>query len=92
MPHMLEMMSNEKFKRYNTAVDCVDASHPVHSSSRHLARACCAVTAPSCFTGAHVSSVWMLCVLPLRPGGHFAAMEEPDALAEDMINFFSKYH
>lgn len=29
---------------------------------------------------------------PLRAGGHFAAMEEPDALAEDMIKFFSKYH
>ena len=25
-------------------------------------------------------------------GGHFAAMEEPELLAEDIIKFFSKHH
>lgn len=25
-------------------------------------------------------------------GGHFAAMEEPEALAEDIRKFFAKYH
>lgn len=28
----------------------------------------------------------------LLAGGHFAAMEEPEALAEDIIRFFGRYH
>ena len=48
---------------------------------------------PFCSPKAWAASKYNLHQWSIMPsGGHFAALEEPDALADDIQKFFAKYH
>ena len=67
--------------------------HPVRTMIiLYIFGACCAITPPFFLCSCAFRLCRFVIYVCMRPGGHFAAMEEPDALADDMIKFFSKYH